>query len=571
MNIRTKDWHLRSRSKQEKAFVSILALPVFYFVYLFVTAAKSNISEVPFWDEWDSKFLMNPKGNSITWESFWRQHNEHRIIFSKIFFLIDYTLFNGKTAPLIWLNIFLTFGIIAIFARLVFNLSRGNSKFIPILLTSSIMVLFTSLIGSENLYWGFQSQFYLSILLPFLSFYLYSVFEVKGERKYLVIALIIGFCAIGTMASGLMTLPAILFVQVILRKPLRICLVTVVVTTAAFLLYFHHYRFVFNSPFSTLIHHPLFVVKYDALLLGNIVFTQTNHNVYLTILFDLIIVSYVGRAFLQLLKNKNVSLAHICSSLLLVYCLGFGLETAAGRFTFGYGEALSSRYTLFSITAISAAIVVAFELDREKSGFRNISAILPILLIATLLPLQRSDSANHHDLNFQKNVAALALFLGVNDDSQVSFVYPAPKNIVKKVEILKANNQAIFGSTLFKQVNKVTPPSKLTNAPLCRGNLELAIPLKSIGGYQFKVRGWILDEHKTQLSVAQIYDPNNELLGSALVGGSRPDVANLYGKASLWTGFEGYIKSGNPIQVIGEDAKGRVICKVAISHRVQGL
>ena len=131
-----------------------------------------NYSSVPYWDMWDAsyKFYIDLKAGQIN--EIWRQHNEHRIVLSKLLFWVDYEFFGGKSAFLIFINYLLlslgVFTLIQYTKRLAGKPNWDKS-------TLTYMFFLTGWIFTwvqhENIVWGFQSQFFLSVLLPLIAFF----------------------------------------------------------------------------------------------------------------------------------------------------------------------------------------------------------------------------------------------------------------------------------------------------------------------------------------------------------------------------------------------------------------
>lgn len=87
--------------------------------FVFITAASIALAilggaraytPVPFWDMWEGLFnfyLLVQSGDTSVW---WAQHNEHRIVLSRLLFWLDIAVFRGAGLFLIIMNYVLEIG-----------------------------------------------------------------------------------------------------------------------------------------------------------------------------------------------------------------------------------------------------------------------------------------------------------------------------------------------------------------------------------------------------------------------------------------------------------------------------
>lgn len=73
------------------------------FLSLSVVGGITHYSPLFFWDSWECIAFID-SFSSGNWQALWAQHNEHRIILTKLLFFLDFLLFKGNPAPLIILN-----------------------------------------------------------------------------------------------------------------------------------------------------------------------------------------------------------------------------------------------------------------------------------------------------------------------------------------------------------------------------------------------------------------------------------------------------------------------------------
>jgi hypothetical protein len=127
----------------------------------------STYSSLPRWDEWAMvDHLATNHGGSFAW--LWTQHNEHRIVFTKLFFLIDASVFRGSQIFLL-LCVFL--GQLLQVALLSASLWVLGGMRGPAWRTGAGLIAFCMFcpIQQENLVFGFQIGFILPGLMASLS------------------------------------------------------------------------------------------------------------------------------------------------------------------------------------------------------------------------------------------------------------------------------------------------------------------------------------------------------------------------------------------------------------------
>lgn len=147
----------------QPALAAIAALAALY-ALLAVVGGILTFSPVPFWDMWDGGlgFYVRQMTDVSQW---WAQHNEHRIVLSRILFFLDYRYFDSNGAVLVVINYLLacsTFGLLA-WCALQRDASRRRDGRMIAAFILCCALLWTQ---SNNLTWAFQSQFFLANLLP---------------------------------------------------------------------------------------------------------------------------------------------------------------------------------------------------------------------------------------------------------------------------------------------------------------------------------------------------------------------------------------------------------------------
>ena len=168
-------------------------------------------SSLPVWDQIDGEgenAIRPYLENRLTLDDLWHPHNEHRIVFTKLY-AIALTALNGQ-----WDSYVETVGnaiLHALFVPFLLLWVRRRVTGIPFAtLATVVTVLWILPLDWENTLQGFQSQFYFLIWLSFL--HLRGVLEADHFGWKWTLGQICGLLVLGTMGSGLLSSLAIIAV-----------------------------------------------------------------------------------------------------------------------------------------------------------------------------------------------------------------------------------------------------------------------------------------------------------------------------------------------------------------------
>ena len=164
-------------------------------------------SDLPFHDQWDAEALhvLRPMQDGAEFApGIFRFHNEHHPVFTKLIAVVLVKLDGMWNAfPQMLLNTVFQ-GLIAVMmvrlARKKLGPAGAWAMAVAAAVTLSMPMLW------ENLLWGFQSQFYLAILLGLVHLDLVWSNPKLGVRW--VFGALVGICTLGTIASGFLSVLA---------------------------------------------------------------------------------------------------------------------------------------------------------------------------------------------------------------------------------------------------------------------------------------------------------------------------------------------------------------------------
>lgn len=171
-------------------------------------------SDTPYWDQWDGEIAVLYKPfveGTLTTSQLFSVHNEHRIVFSRVFNLALFALNEGQFD-----NLVETYANAVIYAIslctfvwfLLLRLERSNL----VLGWLAALAIGIAPYATENLLVGFQNAFYFLTLFAFLGI---ASVAFGTKRVSWAIALLFAVLSQFVLASGLLLGPALAFVGVL--------------------------------------------------------------------------------------------------------------------------------------------------------------------------------------------------------------------------------------------------------------------------------------------------------------------------------------------------------------------
>ncbi len=180
-------------------------------------------SDAPAWDQWDGiggNLFLPYAGHTLTAADFFKPHNEHRILFTR---LLSLGLMRANQQWDNRLETVVNAGLHALTAILLFAmiLQWGPRRIAVPLGFPAIALAFTLPFSWENTLFGFQSQFYFLIFFSIASMTL-LIMNPPGSRRW-VAGWGLGLLSVFTMASGFLAACAVLIFAVFegIRFPRR--------------------------------------------------------------------------------------------------------------------------------------------------------------------------------------------------------------------------------------------------------------------------------------------------------------------------------------------------------------
>lgn len=536
---------------------------------LLVRRVSSDYSEALYWDEWDARLPMDLPLSDLSWNLLWQQHNEHRLVISKILFFVDFKFFGGSNIPLILFNFAIVgFTIIAVYQ--VVSLGKNQISNSTVTLMVYIFTLTTfSVLQIENFSWGFQVSFFLSVLIPVISFLYYLKFTSSHLKRHMFLAYFLSLAALGTMASGNFSMVVIFLISIFLRRGLREVALHGILMILFFTLYTYNYESQNSSPFATLLQHPDFVFRYVITYFAN----PINQLTYLripefTAIFTGIIFLYFARRIYNVMKSRETEELSTFGFMLFLYSILIALVSAGGRYYFGVNQANASRYTTISLLGWFGATLVllgsrATISKAPKSSWPKLAFVLTLVF----LQFQIVNSNSMNDVKSQRNLASIALLQNVQDDSTSIALYPSGQRIAELSQSLIEGKKSIFTQSFIKKYNpRYLSRSRISDKPDCLGFVDNI--RESSDGKGYLVEGWtatVLGQSRS-LDLLGI-DEEGNVVGAGISGFTRLDVAQQLGPWSSKTGFR-MVTRAIPKTILALE-NSRVLCSLKFENKYE--
>lgn len=535
-----------------------------------VAGAILHYSPVPFWDMWDGTLNFVMDFNDGNHDTLWAQHNEHRFVLSRLLFLLDENVFNGTGAFLVVVNYVLVLAAAAIFWRVLLLLNRNHISdstiHIAALCTGALLFLWTQ---EENLTWAFQSQFFLAQLLPLAALLSLSLSGPSGTRGlgWFGLACILGFLSVGTMANGLLALPLLTVLAIMLRLPIWRVASLAILSVAAFWLYFIDYARppAHGSIITSFLQSPFETILFTLVYLGSPGFRLFGGGMMggaAAGLLGTVFVLLAGIASAFILRRGRNDPIRVALIVFIAYIGGTALATAGGRVEFGLAAAVASRYTTPTLMAWVALVCIYSPRLLNQFSAHNPERNAILMLVNTValgfLGFQLRALHPDEDLRQTRSTAALAIELGAEDSDYINTIYPMPSRALAIGQRAATRNAGIFGQYPYRDLSDtIGHPSEEEGKQECRGHVDQIEALGDMSAFA-RVRGWQFNmETRRTPRIVQFVNEEKIVVGVALTGALRPDLAAAVDTKAEKAGYVGYVRVsalGKGVVMIGSSA-----------------
>tara|TARA_R110002049_G_scaffold220578_2_gene392121 strand:+ start:5145 stop:7244 length:2100 start_codon:yes stop_codon:yes gene_type:complete len=523
-------------------YITIISVIVFLTT---LWGVYSHFSPVPYWDMWDGYlgfFLKASKGNRSIWIA---QHNEHRILLSRLLFWLDLKYFKGVGVFLVCINILIQLGTAYVFVKVVSK--RVKSDVYKTALYAFIFCLLFSWVQNDNFIWGFQSQFLFVYMFALLSFYYLGEYSNKKKKYHLALALFFACCSTYSMANGLLTFPLLILQALILRNS-KLSIAAIVLTAIAIsIIYFQNY----NKPaghssiVESIVQHPFFVLRFMCAYLGS-PFHPVLKSIHIATVAGGIFIFGAGACGYLIIKKRLLDSVNVTMCIFLLFILGTAFATATGRIKFGIYAATAGRYMTPALIGWVTLILLSF-LNRASlpQFIFKCAKFALICMPALLLTRQVKAFEDFSETAFNRKVAVLGVAHHQYDKTYFDRVYPHHSRIVPTLNRSIDERLSVFASDWIKYNFEMISESSIPPDP-CMGNIETTAPFQSGDSIAYRIRGWVWDpKTRTVPEVIILADEENNTVGYGISGEPRKEITKTVAGNPVNTGWVAYLLKSN--------------------------
>lgn len=514
------------RLSKEALVTATLWLLAPLFLATAIIGGLRNYSIVPFWDMWYGYLDFFFRASEGGWKEWWAQHNEHRIVLSRILFWMDLAWFDGTVRFLIAVNYLLVAGAFLTFRAILRERAGVLARTKPAALTGLfVFICLFSWVQYENFVWGFQSQFFLAQWLPLLAFYLLyqSTVPSPASPRQFALACIVGVLCIGTMANGVLALPLMVAYALLQRMGWKRIGALALLSVVCLTVYFIDYRSTQgHGSVGEFSQRPVKLLQYVLVYLGSPFYHWFGaRSLPLAQLFGLVFVVLSAIKTAQCLRNPRQHALETCLLTFIVYIGGTALGTGVGRLIFGLTQAATGRYTTPALMGWMALLMLFLPtLLRSLAAWRN-RIVWPLLtLLLSMTVYQAKATQSQRAALFERDVAGLALQLGVRDDDQLRRIFYNTDVALQIGNKSAEANLSVFGLPSIRDARHViNRPGGALPTRACSGAALTEVDAVARDPRYKRVKGWIAPAiGEDFISSVRFVNEQGVVVGYALAG-----------------------------------------------------
>jgi hypothetical protein len=566
-------------------WVAVLWICVAALVFSTLLVVIRTYTPVPKWDYWGEVYWLK-QYYAGHWHvsDLWRQHNEHRIFFPRLFFLIDWGVFKG-TSVFLLVSMLLLHGAHAwIFVREI-HIWKGLSRTAGLAVSAIVVALFFSGANLENFTWPFQISFIMVFCAgtcAILCLIRYAETMRVPTLRMAGIAWLgasIGAATVASysLASGVLIWPVLLLLAVALRLLPRILLLIVAIMALIGFLYLSGYHAVdIHTDVPRAVAQPFKIVTYVCAYLA-LPLSKINH--YAGVFAGFAGLLFISWESLRLFRRQALPrLVMLSIGVMLFIALG-AVVTALGRMSLGPPEAAMRYATPASIFWACALLLVLCESGGRQlqPGIRTAVSISAAItcLITVVLPLHIEQAGKFTKLGVTFEDAESALLAGVSANDEIKEIFPDPTFVFDHLGVLQTHRLSLFAGDPVGMGESLQTRYRLTGKQRCEGSWDVATVISGATKVGEAVSGWAWDRAADQRpKMILITDDSSVIRGLAKFTRSRNDVAissrNSRMETSGWYGFVQIVPLNQQYRAYALLNDGKSVCAFDTHAQLQG-
>lgn len=508
-------------------------------------------SAVPLLDHW--MFLMPlARDGSYSLRDLWAQHNEHRLVIPKLFYLADFYWFRGT-------NTFLFISILVVqtlHALLLTRIAYVSSNLRPALFALIFAFLFSP-VQLHNFVWEFQICFVLGAFLASAAAWSFGLFYADYHSsapsayavRMFVLTIALTVCTTLSLANGLVLWPILTAMLLILRVNWRYVVAFVAVAAIVFAAYFHEW-FTPDGHSHPLIslRHPVELIHYVLCYMGG---SWANFGLITSSIMGAIGVGLGSFVLFKVWKaGLNVAPVDIFVAITVLGSIATAFETGLGRLDFGLEQATSSRYQTVALVFWAAIAIWVVSRWANRSRFSPYVAIagLVLFVLVPFIGISRIVGA-YSGWPAQFDDSAATMLSGVDDDDGMDIVWPMDGDIQPVIDLLRARHKSVFATALAQKLGTQFQDSfRVEPQVSCSGQIRIARLLDETTGKALELTGLL----QTRAKIRNLVMVN-----------AKGTVSGFgFNRSGAWQGYSRVFGNAQTVTIYGL-LSGSTACSVA--------
>lgn len=510
---------------------------------------KTGYSVVPYWDELDEliSYVDAMHGSVLSW--IWTQHNEHRILFYKLFFIVDIQFFKDRNWPM-YLAIFGSqVALAVVFGYMLHQLADLRGRLWQACFGLTLYCLFCPS-QWENFSWAFQISFVLVnlwVTMAILCLVIHKQRLAAGQPAgmgVVLVSLAAATAATFTNGNGIVVWPVLITVALLSQLPWRTVGVYTfgLVCVPLYLIGYHSPRY-HASPLQSL-HQPQLIIQYILSYIGGGAVPDRHIGLAPVVgLFGL--ATAVVLIFGLMMHREKAGLLEYVFAGIILYIVATAFITSLGRMNFGVNQAFSSRYQSFALLFwLSLSLWIISIAARQQKTNWLITMYLVIMVTACYSATGYAHIIDRVRQNTaRREFAGVGIITGVHDEGFLeAAILPSPIRW-PEVEQLRALHLSLFSTSRAAQFGQdFGQLFRVVNSEECEGNVEVPSHVDA-NAEGASIRGWVVERRTGKPLQEVVFVADRKIVGfGAADAGGIVAVDLPHVDRALHTGWIGYAR-----------------------------
>lgn len=528
---------------------------------------RAGYSIVPYWDELEEMTSYVDTAHQSVLQWIWAQHNEHRILFYKLLFIVDMQFFHGRNWPM-YVAIFCSQAALAVvIGYMLYKL--GDVKG-PLWRACFGLTLFCLFCPSqwENFCWAFQLSFVLVnvwVVTAVLCLVMHKQRLASGQpggMGLVLVSLLAAAAATFTNGNGITIWPVLIVLALLTKLPWRLVAAYILGLACVVPVYLigYHPPSKHASPLDS-IHQPRQVLEYMANYFAGGVMPDSailrTRAVGVAPAIGLLgLIAAIVLILWLTLRGSKKGLLEFALAGIILYAMATALITSLGRLNLGTLQAFTSRYQSFALLFwLALALWIISIAARQSTAISLIACYLLILVVACYAATKYSGIVEHVSFNkAARELGGVAMITGVHDDGFLrSQILPTP-TAWPEVEELRTRQLSLFSTPRAKQFGQdFARYYRVASPDTCEGKVDDAAYV-STNPEGVVIRGWLVQGLTGDPLDEVLFVAEGKIVGFGVVEPERFDVLNALrprqASRRAWIGYA-QLTEGKTLELYG--------------------